>query len=228
MNLAADTGTWDWGQTPTGCEGMPCGKGADADRRRGYAVRHGGRRQPATGVGRVAKGQLWPATATSGGESERGGRSLRLTAARSAGGGSDQIGATVTGARRDGVDNRRVARATLPRGAGSWSSHEHRTYGHHPAGHDIFIVGDPVGESGSPQSSRLTSASPAGSRRRLRQRRSCRESTSRSPGARRSARYLFSELSGGEHPGEEHGGHQPGALLVLGQVPQPVALKQDA
>ncbi len=147
----------------------------------------------------------------------------------------------MTGGWRDGCDSRRVARPTVPLGSGSWSRHQpHEALTPRARRHHFFIVGDPGGERGSPQSSRLTSASPAGSPRRLRQRRSCRESTSRSPGARRSARYLlravpttgatgdvtWSELLGAEHTGQEHGGHQPRALLVLGQRPQAVALEQ--
>lgn len=202
------------------------GPGADAGRRRGYAVRH--------------RGQWWSAAPPVGASRNVGATCCDSPAARSAGGGSDQIGVTVTGGRRDGLDNRRVSRPTVARRAGSWSSLGDRTS--HARHNHTFIVGDPVGGHGSPQSSRLTSASPAGSRRRLRQRRSCRESTSRSPGAGRSARYLLragppagsaggaasSELLGGQHSGQKHGGHQPGALLVLGQLPQPVALEQDA
>jgi hypothetical protein len=221
MNFAADRGSWDSGQTPAGYGGGPFGTGGNGGR---GAVVAGG--QP-----------VWGRVGTWG----------QVAAAQRQhvpqGGGFDQIGATVTGTGRDGVDNRRVARPTVPRRAGSWSSRPPRTA--HTTRDHFFSVSDPGGRHRSPEPSRLTSASPAGSSRRLRQRRSCRDSTSRSPGAGRSARYLLraargsrrasearrlvaqSELLGGEHARQQHRGHQPRALLVLGQLCQPVALEQD-
>jgi hypothetical protein len=198
--------------------------GDEAVRRGGCTM--GARRR--TGAGRTGARAHQP-----GGESERGGKSGSLRSSSTFRRGSEELGAMVTGVRREGGHRGRAPRHSFPPDTRSSSPHAAPPSAARRV--QSCVVGDPGGERGSLQSSRLTSASPARTTGRLRQRRSCRASTSRSPGARRSARYHSrlgaaatapgSELLGREHAGQEHRRHQPGPLLVLGQAAQPIALE---